>query len=410
MAAKKHDQAKQRLTELNKKFPRNIAVLLELAQVDQLTGDYDKAGEWLEQAKKIDDKSLPVILALIDVKLKAGKHPEALNIALDGHKLLGRNPQLLEALVRCYVATGQQRSATAVLQGMTNDVGFDAKRLYQISRQQTALADYPGAIRSLQKAVQSNATYLPAQIALAELQLNHGERIYALNGAQSLLEQYPDKAIGYRLLGDIDSHDKNFSHAVTNYQTALDKEKSADLLMRLYLALKQANDAPKAFSILEQWVTAHPKDEIPMLAIAEEHLQAKQWEKAQKYYEQLLKDNKNQPLLLNNLAYIYFITGNPKALSYAEQAQKLTPDLPSSNDTLGWILVNNDQAERGLEYLRTAHARSAQDPEIRYHLAVALYRLNRIEEARLELEQALQEKQTFNGIEDARALLNKLKN
>ncbi|MDP2902501.1 MAG: PEP-CTERM system TPR-repeat protein PrsT [Methylovulum sp.] len=409
VAEKKRDLARQRLTALNKKFPQNIAVLLELAQVDQSTGDYDKASEWLEQAQKTDEKSLPVVLALIDNKLKAGKYPEALNVAVDAQKDFRHNVQLLEALARCYVADGQRGKATAVLHNMVDEVGFDAKQLYQISRQQTALADYAGAIKSLQKAAQGNAAYLPAQIALTELQLSHGERIYALNGAQSLLEQYPDKAIGYRLMGDIDSHDKNFSHAVINYQTALAKEKNADLLMRLYLALKQANDAQKAFNVLEQWVKAHPQDKVPMLALAEEHLQAKQWEKAQKYYEQLLKTNKNQPLLLNNLAYIYFTTGNAKALDYAEQAQKLTPDQPSSNDTLGWILVNKDQPERGLEYLRTAHARSSQDPEIRYHLAVALYRLNRIEEAKLELEQVLQEKQTFNGIEDARALLDKLR-
>lgn len=410
VAEKKRDQARQRLIGLNKKFPENIAVLLELAQVDQTAGDYGKAGEWLEHALKIDEKSLPAILALIDAKLKAGKYPEALNVAIDAQKNFRHNVQILEALARCYVAAGHRGKATAVLHDMTDEVGFDAKQLYQISRQQTALADYSGAIKSLQKAVQGNAAYLPAQIALTELQLSHGERIYALNGAQSLLEQYPDKAIGYRLLGDIDRHDNNFSRAVINYQSALDKEKNADLLMRLYLALKQANDAQKAFNALEQWVKAHPQDKVPMLALAEEHLQAKQWEKAQKYYEQLLKDNTNQPLLLNNLAYIYFNTGNAKALSYAEQARKLTPDQPSSNDTLGWILVNNDQAERGLEYLRTAHARSSQDPEIRYHLAVALYRLNRLDEAKLELEQALQEKQTFNGLDDARTLLDKLKN
>ncbi len=408
-AEKKRAQAKQRLASLSIKFPQNIAVLLELAQLEQSTGDYNKASEWLEQAKKIDGKSLPVVLAQIDNKLKAGNYPEALNIAIDGQKDFRHNVQLLEALAKCYVAGGHLGKASAVLKNMTDEVGFDAKQLYQISKQQAALEDYPEAIKSLQKAVQGNATFLPAQIALTELQLSHGERLYALNGANSLLEQYPDKAIGYRLMGDIDSHDKNFSHAAINYQSALDKEKNVDLLMRLYMALKQANDAQKAFNALEQWVKTHPQDTVPILALAEEYLQSRQWVKAQKYYEQLLKSNKNQPLLLNNLAYIYATTGNAKALEFAEQAQKLTPDQPSSNDTLGWILVNKDQPERGLEYLRTAHARSSQDPEIRYHLAVALYRLNRIDEAKQELEQALQEKQTFNGIEDARTLFDKLK-
>jgi putative PEP-CTERM system TPR-repeat lipoprotein len=410
VAEKKYEPAKQRLLELNKKFPTNIAILLELALVDQAMGDSEKSIKWLDDALKIDEKSLPVILAAIEAKFKAKKYPEALNIAMAGEKYFNHNVQLLTALVNCHLAVGQKDTAKSILKNMAeNEVGYDAKKLYQVANQQAALADYAGAIKSLQKATRSNAAYLPAQVALAELQLNHGQRIYALNIAQALLDEQPNRAIGYRLMGDIDIYDKNFSQAVVHYQTAFDKEKNTDLLMRLYSTLRQTNNEQKATALLEQWVKAHPKDTMPILALADEYLQSKQWVKAQKYYEPLLKNNPNQPLLLNNLAYIYFVTGNSKALEYAEKALKLTPNQASSNDTLGWILVNKNQPERGLEYLRTANALSARDSEIRYHLGVALYRLNRIDEARIELVEALQEKQNFNGVEEARILLDKIK-
>ncbi|MGB4497403.1 MAG: XrtA/PEP-CTERM system TPR-repeat protein PrsT [Methylococcaceae bacterium] len=410
VAEKKYDAAKQRLLTLNKKFPINASILLELAQVEQAAGDVEKSVKWLEDALKIDEKSLPVVLAIIETKFKAKKYSEALNTALNSEKYFKHNVQFLVALVNCHIATGQKDTAKSLLKEMAeNEVGYDAKKLYEIAGQQTALADYAGAIKSLQKATKSNSAYLPAKIALAELQLNHGQQIYALNIAQELLDGQPNKAIGHRLMGDIASHDKNFSQAVTHYQTALEKEKNTDLLMRLYVALRQTNNAPKASSLLEQWVKAHPNDTIPILALADEYLQQKKWIKAQKYYEPLLKNNPNQSLLLNNLAYIYFVTANSNALEYAEKAFKLTPNQASSNDTLGWILVNKNQPERGLEYLRTAHTLSAQNSEIRYHLGVALYKLNRIDEAKIELEAALLEQQAFNGIDDARSLLDKIK-
>ncbi|MDD5579707.1 MAG: tetratricopeptide repeat protein [Methylobacter sp.] len=162
---------------------------------------------------------------------------------------------------------------------------------------------------------------------------------------------------------------------------------------------------------MNKGLKAHPEDKMPVQALAEEYLQAGRLDKAQKYYEQLLSDNKSQPFILNNLAYIYFNTGNPsKALDYAELAQQLAPEQPSVSDTLGWILVHNNQLDRGLEYLRNAHSRSSVDPEIRYHIAVALYKLKRTDEAKAELEQALQGNQPFNGIEEARALFKQFKN
>jgi len=47
---------------------------------------------------------------------------------------------------------------------------------------------------------------------------------------------------------------------------------------------------------------------------------------------------------------------------------------------------------------------------VRYHLAVALAKLGRDREARAELEQILDSGAEFEGVNDARALLLRLKN
>ena len=63
-----------------------------------------------------------------------------------------------------------------------------------------------------------------------------------------------------------------------------------------------------------------------------------------------------------------------RALPTAEQALKLDPESPAVQDTLGWILVEQGQAKRGLELLGKALAQIPKNPSIRYHYAVALAR------------------------------------
>ncbi len=403
------DQARERLQKLNPKFPENIAIILELASIEQATGRFDQANQWLSKARNLDPKSLPAVLASIDLKLKMGKAAEALSLAQAEEVNFPHNMQLSEALVRCYLATGSKDSATNTLRLMAQEARFNAKLLYRIASYQKDLGDHSEVIKTLKKAVMGDEKHLPSQIALIEMELNHGSPGFALSRAQSLVKQYPDKAFAYQLLGDIALRGNDPGKAASQYQIAFDKEADTSLLMKLYQALKQSKQNDKAYNTLEQWLKTHPSDETAMIAFAEEQLLAGRLREAQKYFEALIEKHPEQASLLNNLAYIYFNTGNDKALSFAEQAQQRQPDSASTNDTLGWILVNKNQAEQGLHYLRNAQSRAAQDPEIRYHIAAALDRLQRKQEAIQELEQALKSNQTFNGIEQAKALLEKLR-
>ena len=78
-------------------------------------------------------------------------------------------------------------------------------------------------------------------------------------------------------------------------------------------------------------------------------------------------------------------------------------------DTLGWLLVSTGDVERGLNLLRQAFTRAADNAEVRYHLAVALNLSGRHDEARQELEKALEGGEAFDGVADAKNLLQALK-
>ncbi|MCK9606524.1 MAG: PEP-CTERM system TPR-repeat protein PrsT [Methylomonas sp.] len=408
VAEKKIDKAKQRLIKLNQEFPDNVAVLIELSTVDQAAGNNDSANQWLEKARRIDQKSMPVLLAQMDLKIKSGRALEALSIGEAAELIDRENPQLLQALARSYLAADNREKALSIYRRMADQARLNVKKLYSVARYQIQAGDYSDAIKTLKKAIVADEKHIPTQIALTEMELYHGKPVFAISRANNLLKEYPQRGFPHRLLGDIAAQDKNFSLAVTRYQTAFDLEPDTALLMKLYQSLKQTGQNQKAFELLTQWTQKHPKDLVPIAALAEELLQQGKLKAAQKHYEFLLSQYPNEAQFLNNLAYIYYSSGNSKALSYAEKAQQLAPDQASSNDTLGWILVNSGQPDQGLHYLRSAHSRMSQNPEIRYHIAVALDKLGRKEEAKQELDAALRTNLSFSGLEQAKKLLEKL--
>jgi FimV-like protein len=77
-------------------------------------------------------------------------------------------------------------------------------------------------------------------------------------------------------------------------------------------------------------------------------------------------------------------------------------------DTLGWILVEQGDVQRGLPLLQKAVAGAAGNGEIRYHYAAALNKSGDKAGARKELEQLLAGGNTFPQADEARALLKQL--
>jgi len=98
-------------------------------------------------------------------------------------------------------------------------------------------------------------------------------------------------------------------------------------------------------------------------------------------YEQALALKNDNPLVLNNLAYIYFENSNPKAIELAEKAYTLAPKSPAIADTYGWILVKNNQLAKGLPILKQAAEAAPKVKDILHHYSEALTMNGDVEEA-----------------------------
>src|SRR5205807_4614798 len=104
-------------------------------------------------------------------------------------------------------------------------------------------------------------------------------------------------------------------------------------------------------------------------------------------YSRLVEDRPADPSALNNLATLYQRQGElTKARELAERAFSMTSNSPWIGDTLGWVLLAQGDSARALTNLNAANLLAPRDPDIQYHLAVALHRVGRAGDARALLE------------------------
>jgi len=113
---------------------------------------------------------------------------------------------------------------------------------------------------------------------------------------------------------------------------------------------------------------------------------------ARSAYECALRIESENPVALNNLAYI--IAESPggdldQALTFAQRANQKMPQASQIADTLGWIYLKKNLPDNALEIFRNNVTKSPDSATFRYHLGMALYQKGDKVHAKLELQTAL---------------------
>jgi putative PEP-CTERM system TPR-repeat lipoprotein len=291
---------------------------------------------------------------------------------------------------------------------MARLAAFDPAWQTQIAAYQLSVGNPAGATASLDKAFAGKPDFLPAQALQTEIALRAGDLAKAERSARAIVARNPNQAEGYRLLGDVALARRDYGEALKAYQTALAREESTRAALRIFDVHLQSGKTARAIEFIESWLKTHPRDGLAMRAAGDVQLQAGNLGAARALYEQVLKLQGDDPAVLNNLANVLVRQGDRAALAVAERAHRLAPKSASIQDTLGWVLVQQGQLDSGLRHLREARLRNPENPEIRYHLAAALSKAGRKDEARRELEPALKDHGSFESAQDARQLLQAL--
>ncbi len=226
--------------------------------------------------------------------------------------------------------------------------------------------------------------------------------------ARDMQKQRPKESAGYMLEGDIHASKKAWTEAAAAYRNGLKQVGTTDLAIRLYAALRAGGSVAEADKFAAGWLRDHPKDRELRTYLAERAIGTKDFPVAATHYKAMLEIKPDDAQALNNLAYVSGQLKDPKAIEYAEKANKLAPNNAAILDTLGMLLVEKGDVKRGVDAMQKAAALAPASAAIRLNLARALIKDGQKAAAKKELESLAQLGDRFSGQKEVAKLMQGL--
>ena len=395
---------KRYLSVLDKK-PENIAVMTSLARLAAQQGDVAKQIKWLDAARQADKKELFSRVALVEIYLKKGNIAEAEILLRELEDAHPKTPAVLVVKGRLLMAQKRFTQAEGVISEFIAampelDIGY-----YLQAQNQLALDNKKAALENLRKAYSLKPDVLRNVILLASVEQSAGNNDRALKLAEEVIKAAPDSAIGYVIKGDAMLAMKKYQPALENFDKAWTMTQSRDIALRRFKATRMLSSVTQAAPILASWLEQQPDDSGVLLELATAYLIDKQNQNAVINYEKVLSLQPDNITALNNLAWLYGLENNPRALELAEKAYSLQSESPGIVDTYGWTLLKNNKTAEALIMLKQAANKLPDVPEVQYHYAKALFISGDTDAAVAILKPVIESAKTFDGRADAEKML-----
>jgi cellulose synthase operon protein C len=400
--------AAQRYQTLLETDPGNLPALLGLAQMALATGDAESANRLLTEAAGANPQAVEPRLIKAQLAYGAGDRGEARRhtddvLSLDPDHVLGL---LLRARLDMD-ANQPDRAGPTVdrLQRRLADVpGVRPDVLFRLAQIQLQLGRNEVARSNLNRAITTDPTHTDALTVLAQIEISQSNWAPARTLIDRVRSAAPDRPLHLVLEGDLYRARGDLQRAEGSYREAADRG-SRDAVFRLVALHQRAGRSEDVVAVLRPRAEAAPDDTGLLFALANALLDANRLDEARTEYERLLQRLPQNPIVLNNLAWIYHEQRDGRARRLAEQAHELAPESAAIMDTLGVILLAAGEVERARDLLARAAAASGDNPTIRYHLATAHRHAGDTAGARSVLVDLLSSETEFPERERARALL-----
>jgi cellulose synthase operon protein C len=404
-AANKMDMAREQFDEALRLAPGDKQALINRAKVELAQGNPAAAEPFLKKVLEKEPKDLMATMAMAAVAgaRKDNKAVETYLVkAKDDHKA---SPEAQSALAQFYITNKEPAKAKAVMDAAvaanpanarmantrgvvmigTNDMAaaiasFDkAVQLepstieftMNLARAKAISGDTKGALVALDDLLKQQPKSVPALSLAAATSLRSGELERATGYIERIRQVAPDSQVSNQFEGDLAMAQKRFRDAAAAYAKADPKNENRNIALARYAAAQGAGESQPE-KTLEEWLTRHPDDADMIGIMAESKRSAGDVDGAALMYEQALAKAPGSAVLHNNLAMVYLEKGDSRALSEAEKAHKLLPQVPAIMDTYGWALFKAGQTEKAVEVLRSAAKGLPDNAEVQFHLASAL--------------------------------------
>ena len=381
---------------------RSLAILsdydgaMTAGRIALMQGNFDAADARVDQAMTLKPHDIDAAILKIDLAMQRQASAKAQQMA---ESLVAANPRSLAALLtrtKVYLATGRAdlaeldvnriladqpdipvaRYFKAVILARHGDakgawniahslpkeyIQIDPGIALNVANMAIAAGFLDSAASILNVAVLRFPYQLEARLLLANIRLEQKSPEYAAN-ALTMIQDSKDPRV-LIAFARIALLKRDSATALKYIGSAIDSGGGEEL---------RALDKDIALKSLAGYLALHPANTLVKKQYAILLLGFGELDKARARYEQLVRENPADGHCLNNLAWLVVKNDPVRALGLAQRAVKADPQAPDYLDTLGSMQMNSSDNKGAVASLQKAHDLLPDDPEIAYHLALAL--------------------------------------
>jgi len=346
---------------------------------------------------------LAILQALGKVYITKKQPEKLLQLATDFNERHQDNSAALSFLTEAQLLNNDEVGAEKTLRQIIVKQPNDAKHLFLLARLLDQQKNKETEVLNLlDKAILNNDNPVLLLSYKTAVLLKQKHYTQASKIAQQVDESNPTQSIGKILKGDVALAQKKYPDALLNYQQAYALTPNIKVLDAILKILSQQNKHKQAVSLLETELAKAKDNPAVQFRLAVAYQTTEQYDLSKQYYETLLIQQKDNVIILNNLAHIYNLQHNPKAISLAKQAYQLAPKSGAIADTYGYLLLKQGNKQDSLKILKQAVELDPRLAEIQLHLAES-YLANENKEPAKNILEKLINNQTGTAIEQKKA-------
>jgi tetratricopeptide (TPR) repeat protein len=385
------------------------------ARIQMLTGqaafsnrEYDHAVTRFLQAAKIEPRSTAPRMALARVYLLRKNYSALLEQANTALAINNRDENARLYRIMALTGTGSYAVAKSEAEQMARSSSHGRQAQMQlgiIALSQKKYGEAQGYFQKLYHEGDQDVSPLAGLVSSLVAQ-NNSDKALALLAAQE--KRTPESLPTEALTAATAQAAGKFDLALSELEKMASKTPdSVDVQIRIGQVEQKKGNYKAAIEAFERVHQLDPNRKGVDAVIGTLQDQSGDKTSAISSYRKALAELPDNPLVLNNLAYLLTETGGDlkEANRLATEGLRKAPRNPSVQDTLGWIEVQQGNFSAALPVFSSLTRENPDNAIFRYHFAVALLKSGDRAGAKLQLETALAKQPPQPVEKNIRALL-----
>ena len=316
--------------------PNNFVARFNLGRAHFARGEYEQARQEFDKAVELRPDYLPARLAQTQIALLRGDNEGAIHSA---DEILRLSPNSIQGKVMKASALQRMQKfddARALLDPVLQKNPKQVEALLELGVLDLNQRKNKEAVDYFQRAYAASPDNIRGLLGESKAYLLDGQPAKSVELIQVESQKQPNRLDLMRELGNAQMAAGQFDDAIANYRNLLPKVKEPRALASLWASIAQAyrykGDVQHSIEALEKSRQGVPDNPNVVTSLGMLYDEAGRRDVARKYYETAIRLDQNNPIALNNLAYLITESNGDlnEALTYASAPNRSFRTIPKS--------------------------------------------------------------------------------